>query len=181
MELLRRISLLAFLLLLIAYAFTAYLLWQQFQAQNEVTAGLTTIGPLWLALQKQPMEDQEALKKQLTEAQERLAKAQARFPSDAEGAAVLDKFLATAKEQNFQILRLEAQPLAQQKTAGGTYKMARYSIQTKGDHARLPALFRTTAQRTGAVPLAFDNLTITTSPGGDDIRFELVVYTLLKP
>jgi len=181
MERLRQISLLAFLLLLVAYALTAYLLWQQFQAQNGVTAGLATTGPLWLALQKQPLEDPEALKRQLAEAQERLAKQQARFPSDTESAAVLDKFLAVAKEHNLLILRLDTQPLAQQKTAGGTYQVARYSIQARGDMTRLPAFFRAAAQRTGPVPLAFDNLTITSAPGGDDLRFDLVVYTLLKP
>lgn len=181
MERLRQISLLAFLLLVVAYAFTAYLLWQLFRAQQEVTASLATTGPLWLALQKQPLEDQETLERQLAEAQERLSKGQARFPPATESAAVLDKCLAAAKEHNLQILHLDALPTAQQKTAGGTYQVARYSIQAKGDYTRLPAFFRTVAERTGPVPLSFDNLTITAAAGDNDLRFDLAIYTLLKP
>jgi len=172
----RSLALPAFLILLVAYGFVGYLLFQQYQAGMELAAGLNRTGTLWQTLRKQPPDDLDALRKEIVQAQDKVTAQQALFAKETESTAVVDMFVALAKQNRFLILQLTAQPTTQQKTKGGTYQVARYSIQAQGNWGAFPAFLRILAEQTGTVSLGLDNLTVVPAGGADDIRFDLLIY-----
>jgi hypothetical protein len=170
------VALPVFLILLVAYGYVGYLLFQQYQAGMELSAGLNRTGTLWQALRKQPPEDLDALRKEIARAQDKVTTQQALFAKETESVAVVDMFVALARENRFLILQLTAQPTTQQKTKGGTYQVARYAVQAQGNSAEFPEFLRKLAERTGTVALGLDNLTVVPAGGADDIRFDLLIY-----
>ena len=173
---LRPLALPVLLILLAAYGLMGYLLIQQVQAGTDLTASLRRTGTLWQALRRQPPEDLEALRNQVAEAQDRVAGQAALLPQVTEDVAVVDVFMATARENRFLIVNLTAQPTTQQKTMGGIYQVARYSVQAQGDWQAFPAFVRRLAEQVGTAALSLENLTVIPAGGADDLRFDLLIY-----
>jgi hypothetical protein len=164
------------LLLLAGYAWVGYSLRQQYQAETALLDTLNKTAPVYLALRRQPADDIEAMSRQVTEWQEKVAAQQALFPKESEVIASLDSFLALAKKNQILITNLDARAPSQQKTKAGVYQVARYAVKAKGSWFRLSIFLRKLAEQDKFVPMGFDNLAVTTGPLGDDLSFDLLIY-----
>lgn len=185
---LRPLALPVLFFLLAAYGLMGYSLVRQLQAGAELAASLRQTGGLWQVVVRQPAEDLGALSRQVAQAQDRLAGQAALLPQGFEDVAVVDIFMAASREQGFLIVNLVAQPVTPYKTMGGTYRVARYSVQARGDWQAFPALVRRLAQQVGPAALSLENLHIIPSGGSvpdggtvpsagmDELRFDLLIY-----
>jgi hypothetical protein len=171
------VALVVFLILVAGYAYVGLSLRQTYEAENALAEALAKSGPVWQAVRSQPVDEPGPLQRQIAEAQDRVVKQQALFPKQPEVISVLDNFLALAEKNQIQIIKVEAQAVAQQETKSGVYAVARYKVVAKGSWLNVSVFLRKLAEQGEFVAMGLENLAIATgSPDGDDLSFDLLIY-----
>ncbi len=166
-----------FVLLLAGYVYVGLNLKQAYDSERAVSDSLAKTGPVWLAVRGQPLAEPAPLQVQISAAEARVAQQQALFPRQPEVIGVLDNFLALARKNGIQVLKMDAQPAAQQKTKAGTYAVVRYSVKAQGAWQSMSPFLRRLAEQGEFSAMGFENLAIAVGgAGGDDISFDLIIY-----
>jgi hypothetical protein len=171
------VAALVFVLLLAGYVYVGLNLRQSYEAERALSDALARSGPVWQAVRSQPLEEPAPVQAQISAAAARVAKQQALFPRQPDVIAVLDNFLALARVHSIQVLRMDAQPAAPQKTKAGTYGVIRYAVQAQGSWLKMAPFLRKLAEQGEFAAMGLENLAVTVGDADrDDIRFDLVIY-----
>jgi hypothetical protein len=170
-------AVLVFVLVLAGYVYVGLNLRQSYEAERALSDALARSGPVWRAVRGQPLEEPGPVQVQISAAAARVAQQQALFPRQPEVIAVLDNFLALAWMNSIQVLKMDAQPAAPQKTKAGNYAVIRYTVKARGSWVGMSMFLRRLAEQGEFAAMGLENLAITVGGAdGDDISFDLVIY-----